>query len=307
MNLDYVETFLTIYKYGSISKASEHLYISQSSVSNRLMKLENQLDTELIIREKGTSHITLTTAGEQFLSIAEQMRALRRESENLKDSTIKETINIASVDAVNNYTFLPFYKDVLNMNNYDLSINTFHSKEIHGFIESRTADIGYVYSTYKYPHIKSKPIFRELMYLVCRRDSPYYENISIIDLPAEDEVYLRWNDQYEIWHNFHLSNANNAHVKVNTGSMLINHITNSSRWAIAPVSVINQFISDERIVSYPLKETPPPIICYELTNQYPTPNQINKINKFTKLVEKYILKDESICAFEDWMYEDTQI
>jgi len=307
MNLDYVETFLTIYKHGSISKASEHLYISQSSVSNRLMKLENQLDTELIIREKGTQHIILTTAGEHFLPIAEQMISLRRESENLKNSSIKETINIASVDAINNYTFLPLYKEVLNKSSYDLNLNTFHSKEIHGFIENRTADIGYVYSTYKYPHIISKPIFRELMYLICHRDSPYFENISILELPAEEEVYLNWNDQYEIWHNLHLPNSNNAHVKVNTGSMLINYINNLSRWAIAPMSVINQFTSDDRIVFYSLKETPPPIICYELTNQYPTPNQINKIEKFKTLVEKYILTDETICAFEEWMYEDMNI
>src|SRR5699024_10647639 len=116
MNLDYVETFLTIQKYGSISKASEHLYISQSSVSNRLMKLENHLDTKLINREKGTQHTTLTTAGEQFLLIAEQMSALWRESKALKDVAIKETVNIASVDAINNYTFLPLYKKVLHTN-----------------------------------------------------------------------------------------------------------------------------------------------------------------------------------------------
>lgn len=307
MIIEYIETFLTIQKYGSISKASEHLYISQSSVSNRLMKLENHLDTKLINREKGTQHTTLTTAGEQFLLIAEQMSALWRESKALKDTAIKETVNIASVDAINNYTFLPLYKKVLHTNSYDLNLNTFHSKEIHGLVENRTADIGYVYSTYKYPHIKSKPIFRELMYLVCHRNSPYYENISIYDLPTEEEIYLNWNDRYEAWHNLHLSSAKNAHVKVNTGSMLFNYLDNTSRWAIAPMSVINQFISNEDIVYYTLKETPPPIVCYELTNQYPTPNQINKINTLTKLVEEYILKDHTICAFEDWMYEHLNI
>lgn len=307
MNLEYIETFLTIYKYGSISKASEHLYISQSSVSNRLMKLENHLDTKLIIREKGAQHITLTTAGDQFLLIAEQMSALWRESEALKDTAIKETVNIASVDAINNYTFFPLYKEVLNENTYDLSLNTFHSKEIHGLVEKRTVDIGYVYSTYKYPHIKSKPVFRELMYLVCHKNSPYYENISVNDLPTEEEIYLNWNDRYEAWHNLHLSSTKNAHVKVNMRSMLINYLTNTSRWAIAPISVINQFISNENIVYYTLKETPPPIICYELTNQYPTPNQINKINTITKLVEEYILKSHTICAFEDWMYEHLNI
>lgn len=307
MNLEYIETFLTIYKYGSISKASEHLYISQSSVSNRLMKLENHLGTKLIIREKGAQYITLTTAGNQFLLIAEQMSALWRESEVLKDTTIKETVNIASVDAIHNYTFLPLYKEVLNENNYDLSLNIFHSKEIHGLVENRTADIGYVYSTYKYPHIKTKPVFRELMYLVCHKNSPYYENISINDLPTEEEIYLNWNDRYETWHNLHLTSTKDAHVTVNTGSMLINYLTNKSRWAIAPMSVINQFISDEDIVYYALKETPPPIVCYELTNQYPTPNQINKINIVTKLVEEYILKSNTICVFEDWMYEHLNI
>ena len=60
MDFKQIETFLTIAKYKSFTKSSEVLYVSQSTVSNRLRSLEEELDLVLVIRKKGMSTVTLT-------------------------------------------------------------------------------------------------------------------------------------------------------------------------------------------------------------------------------------------------------
>ena len=72
MDFKQIETFLTIAKYKSFTKSSEVLYVSQSTVSNRLRSLEEELDLVLVIRKKGMSTVTLTEKGEEFIDIAKQ-------------------------------------------------------------------------------------------------------------------------------------------------------------------------------------------------------------------------------------------
>jgi|GEM_PF-3146467 len=60
----YVATFL------SFTKASEILYITQSSVSARIKRLEESFKYKLFVREKG--RVTLTKEGEELLKVVEK-------------------------------------------------------------------------------------------------------------------------------------------------------------------------------------------------------------------------------------------
>ena len=65
MNYSDIETYLELVRTRNITKASEHLYVSQSTVSNRLKNLENELGFALVIRGKGRQAIELTQKGEE--------------------------------------------------------------------------------------------------------------------------------------------------------------------------------------------------------------------------------------------------
>ncbi|MBZ9685655.1 LysR family transcriptional regulator [Clostridium estertheticum] len=60
MNFISVEAFLSIVETKSLSKAAEKLYLSQSTISHRLKILEQELNTELVLRNRGQRVITLT-------------------------------------------------------------------------------------------------------------------------------------------------------------------------------------------------------------------------------------------------------
>ena len=49
MKQDDIETFLTLNKTGSLTKAAETLYVSQPTVSHRLKDLEEELDRKSVV------------------------------------------------------------------------------------------------------------------------------------------------------------------------------------------------------------------------------------------------------------------
>ena len=64
LNLKFLHTFCTLAELGSFTKAAERLYMTQSGVSQHIMKLEQALDMPLLVRKgKGFS---LTDAGQRL-------------------------------------------------------------------------------------------------------------------------------------------------------------------------------------------------------------------------------------------------
>lgn len=304
MNYDQIVTFLTVAAYKNISSAANYMYLSQSTVSNRIQTLEEELDAQLFVRRKGLRSVELTSYGNAFIPIAEQWASLYKDMQALKYQDNISTLTIAAIDAVNTYTFTGLYDSVIrNHPLLKLNIRTHHSNEIHGLVENRTADIGFTFSRINYPNIISKPVFRELMYLVCRKDTQYHDQISCMELSTDHEIYLNWGPDYYQWHTQHWPEEKYPRVTVNTGNLLLHFLHEEKCWAIAPMSVI-QAIKGKDITYYTIKEAPPSRICYELTSRYPNFSHVQAIELFETELQKYIQNSSSVCAFEDWMLDN---
>ncbi len=82
-SLHQVEIFQTVAAVGSISRASEKLYLSQPAVSQHIKALENDIGVQLLVRSR--RGVTLTPAGEVFLKYSRQLMRLSREA---RESTV---------------------------------------------------------------------------------------------------------------------------------------------------------------------------------------------------------------------------
>ncbi len=304
MTYEQIETFLTAITYGNISAAAKYLYVSQSTISSRIQQLETELGVQLLIRQKGHRTIELTNYGHAFIPIASQWASLWKDTQHLKNKDNIQTLTIASVDAVNSYTFVSFFSKYSADNaNIRLNIRTHHSNEIYSLVESRVADIGFVFSRINYPDVVSNPIYRELMYLICDRSSTYHDDIASYELNAENEIYLNWGLDYQSWHDCHFGPAVHPMMTVNTGSMLQRYI-HGNLWGIAPMSVIRGAMrSNPNLTFYKFKTPPPPRICYAIQNRYPNINHRDAIQEFERQLEQFISDNENICSFESWMLD----
>ena len=75
MDTKYLSYILTIAKKENMTKAAEELFVSQSTLSQYLSKLESELGTPLFYRSKG--RLTLTAAGRLYIDASEKVMAIK--------------------------------------------------------------------------------------------------------------------------------------------------------------------------------------------------------------------------------------
>ncbi|MTK06194.1 MAG: LysR family transcriptional regulator [Hungatella sp.] len=75
MDTRYLTYILTIAKKGNMTKAAEELFVSQSTLSQYLSKLESELGTPLFYRSKG--RLTLTPAGSLYIEAAQKVMSIK--------------------------------------------------------------------------------------------------------------------------------------------------------------------------------------------------------------------------------------
>jgi DNA-binding transcriptional LysR family regulator len=84
INLNQVESFLSIVRLGTISKAANHLNVTQPTISTRLHSLEKEYDMVLMNRDQGMRSVTLTNEGERFYQFALKYESLVSDVRNIK-------------------------------------------------------------------------------------------------------------------------------------------------------------------------------------------------------------------------------
>ncbi len=107
--LDYYRIFYETARYASFSKAAQHLFVSQSAISQCIHQLEQDLDTQLFARTR--RGVTLTQEGELlFQKIATAMQAIEQ-GETLLDRLHRlesGSLYIAAGDTITGRYLLPY-------------------------------------------------------------------------------------------------------------------------------------------------------------------------------------------------------
>jgi DNA-binding transcriptional LysR family regulator len=96
-DLTQLRTFVAVTEAGSVSAAAKLIFLSQSSVSEQLKKLEERVGQPLLLRgKKGTS---TTPAGEKLLSYARKLLALGEAAlEDLQGRALDGELRLAMTD-----------------------------------------------------------------------------------------------------------------------------------------------------------------------------------------------------------------
>jgi len=107
--LDYYRIFYEAAKFGSFSAASNHLYISQSAISQCIHQLEIDLNVQLFFRSR--KGVSLTKEGrllfqkvETAIQLLEQGESMLERLQHLESGTL----TIAAGDAITTHFLLPY-------------------------------------------------------------------------------------------------------------------------------------------------------------------------------------------------------
>ena len=98
MTFQQLKYVLTVANCGSINRAAEKLFVSQSSVSSALSELEKEFNVTLFIRGSGSTGTVLTKDGQDFLRYAKSILDRREALEDFYSNKKKpsKTLSISS-------------------------------------------------------------------------------------------------------------------------------------------------------------------------------------------------------------------
>ena len=135
----------------------------------------------------------------------------------------------------------------------------------------------------------TEKIFEEKLYLV-QSDQPAISAPAIHtdELDPSLELFLSWDDNYQIWHDRWLSSASRPHIAADTITLLDRLWKKPGNWMVAPQSVILELSHYRPLFISELKNTPPNRVCYKIKHKYPKSTSKRAVEFFENALEDFL-------------------
>ena len=193
MDIDQARTFLAITAHGSFLEASKQLHLTQSTVSARIQRLEEELGTRLFVRNRSGANLTL--AGRRFIEYAKRLVLTAdqaRDDIGLPEryrASLRVGGRIALWEGL-----LPQWVGWMRAQATDVVLHSeigFEEDLMHRLIEG-SLDIGLMYTPRHSPGLIVEHLFDETLVLVSSRagDSG----------PGDDYIYIEWGPGFYAQH-----------------------------------------------------------------------------------------------------------
>jgi len=176
-----LETFMTVVKEKSFSKASAKLGISQPAVTQQIKFIEDYLDAKIIDRKK--NGVKLTKEGEKLLSIVNKLeRCLSNaEKEVMKIINKEATFAVGASFTIGNYILPEYLEEIKNMIKNEVFIKVGLSDDMIEELLDKRVDIAMIES----PVIKEGITYREWL----EDELVLFSNVPLPKFLKKEELY----------------------------------------------------------------------------------------------------------------------
>ncbi|NHN30296.1 LysR family transcriptional regulator [Paenibacillus agricola] len=267
MNLNQLETLITISKTMSFRKAGELLNLTQPAVSAQIKSLEDEFKTILIDRNQP---VTLTDSGRVFLEHAELiLHTVEDLKERLNDlnHTPQGHIHLGTTTSI----AIQILPRVLSyfQNQFPLIKTTIHSmtsSQIMQSVENGNIDIGITYLFEKYPSLESSVLYYDTFELVVSPQHPLsryahvpiekLQDISLIMLSPEtagrrfvDQIFKHLNIVPQTVMELSSSEEVKRMVELNLGAAIISKMSIANELRLGTLKMVKV---NELEISHPV-------------------------------------------------------
>ena len=270
-----IQAFLAVVQYGNITAAANAVFTTQSHMSKQIRLLEEELGTQLLIRSKGHSEVSLTPHGKEFLQVARKWEGI------MKD----------------NFTLRDFYRKVLDEHrDIRIDCHTRHSRQLYTMMENQQLDLAMVSIVYPVYSIKATALYRENMVLIAAAGTDLPPVVKPSDLDPEKEIYSRWSDEFEVWHD-QLWPGKKYRMHVGTSAMTPHYLNEPGRWSVVPDSTLHGLKENSSFTVHRILESYPANKIYLLEQKHPRSSRAEAIALVREKLLEY-LRNESHLKLE---------
>ncbi len=168
MLLRQLQTFASIFEFGSLTAAAEHLHLSQPAVSRQLKALEKDLGAELCQRR---GHAVLPTpAGEAVYAYAQRALMLQRDLRQQVATLAAPgsgSLTLSCVDTVAVYTLPDLLQDFLRRHPaMHVHVHTVPTRMAVAEVLQLEADLALTTTPVTHPRLQCLPLFEDPVALV---------------------------------------------------------------------------------------------------------------------------------------------
>lgn len=240
-----VDAFLTVCRRGSISRAAEELFISQSSLSARLKALEGELGCTLFQRQRGRHAVTLTEVGQRFYDLALQYQELLQKMYAVAGEG-QEKLRVTSANSVGAYLLPPVYRRFLRRcPQVRLEVQEMDVDTMDGRLARQETDLALTTLDVA-GKIPAHPLLSEELVFLCQKGASYPPVIQWQDLSVSREVFINWCDDFYLWHRSAFGGGNLPRITLETMEQLQFFLSQPDAWAVVPASVARSLQSTNR-------------------------------------------------------------
>ncbi|WP_308638578.1 LysR family transcriptional regulator [Paenibacillus silvisoli] len=246
MNINQLETLLTISRTMSFRKAGELLNLTQPAVSAQIKSLEDEFKTVLVDRNQP---VTLTDRGQVFLEHAERILGIVEELKQ-KLSDLSQTPQGHIVLGTTSSIAIQILPRVLSyfQDQFPLIKTTIHSMPSSGVmasVENGSVDIGITYLSERNPNVETSILYYDTYDLVVAPEHPMaklkhttvesLKDIPMIMLSPDtlgrrflDQIFRRFNLQPNIVMELSSSEEVKRMVEINLGAAVVSKLAISN-------------------------------------------------------------------------------
>jgi DNA-binding transcriptional LysR family regulator len=200
LDFEQLKTFQKLVEFKNIQRVSEELYISQSSVINRIKTLEEELGFNLLSRN--VRGIQLSHQGMQFVSFVDKtVELIEKGAQEIKNSKHRpNSFTIASVPTVTTY-FLPSILEKFKNIHPDVEVHVYaaNTSKILDWVINGVIDVGLIRGPFQYKGVEAEKLFSDPIIPVFYKDHCWANKKYVTPIDFLKETILALDRKSSIW------------------------------------------------------------------------------------------------------------
>lgn len=192
MDTDLLENFIVLAQYRNFSEAAEQLFISQSTLSKRIKRLEEQMGLPLVTRT--TKHVELNEYGETLLTYAKKMLALEAECHQALQAKLPDGSNklvIGAIPSLANYQLTQLISSFMAVNHLDIQVITAPSEDLEQMLHDQRCDAAFIRQVYDPENLLIKrPILSDQLVAVVPVQHPLAQKQTLEIKALKKEAFV---------------------------------------------------------------------------------------------------------------------